>query len=63
MKCIEKSCPVQLAVCMGDDSCKQCYEAEDLTPGLCLGIDMFNDLVDCALCGCTDESKMEFCLN
>uniref|UniRef100_A0A7S2YR92 Uncharacterized protein n=1 Tax=Entomoneis paludosa TaxID=265537 RepID=A0A7S2YR92_9STRA len=26
-------------------------------------MDTFNDLVDCSLCGCTDESKMDFCMD
>jgi len=63
IQCIEKSCPIQLAACVGDDACNTCYEAEDITPQYCFGMDTFNDLVDCALCGCTEESKMDFCMD
>lgn len=63
MECFEKTCPIQLAACKEDSACNDCYEAEDLTPNYCFGMKNFNDLVDCSLCGCTDEGKMEFCMD
>ena len=62
-KCMNKKCPIQKKACKANESCDACFEAKDMIPGYCFGIDEFNDLVDCGLCGCTDEAKMEFCLD
>jgi hypothetical protein len=38
--------------------------AQDIaTPRYCFDLDVFNDLVDCSLCSCAHDSKMEFSMN
>ncbi|KAL7555782.1 hypothetical protein ACA910_003932 [Epithemia clementina (nom. ined.)] len=62
-QCVLDRCPLQVAVCNDNDTCKTCLEAEDLTPDFCFGNNNFNAVVDCALCSCTDDNKSEYCKN
>jgi hypothetical protein len=60
--CIQSKCLIQANACNQDSVCKKCFQ--DDPHDYCFGNDVFNALIDCAICKCSDASKSsEFCAN
>lgn len=54
--CIKDKCVLQLAACEGDPNCSPCLLND--SPSYCFTNNAYNDLVDCSICQCTDDSKI-----
>lgn len=57
--CIESKCVIQVGACRGDAVCSKCFQ--DDPQDYCFGNDVFNALIDCSVCKCTDGQSSQFC--
>jgi hypothetical protein len=59
--CIESKCLIQANACSQDSVCKKCFQ--DDPQDYCFGNDVFNALVDCSICKCSQGQTSDFCSN
>jgi hypothetical protein len=58
--CISSKCLIQANACNQDSVCKKCFQSEP--QDYCFGNDVFNALLDCAICKCSEASQgSKFC--
>ena len=57
-ECMGSKCLLQLGACNSDDNCSPCLIND--SPGYCYTNNAYNDLVDCAICQCTDDA-LDYC--
>eukprot|EP00591_Stephanopyxis_turris_P002083 CAMPEP_0195523864 /NCGR_PEP_ID=MMETSP0794_2-20130614/23321_1 /TAXON_ID=515487 /ORGANISM="Stephanopyxis turris, Strain CCMP 815" /LENGTH=694 /DNA_ID=CAMNT_0040653953 /DNA_START=228 /DNA_END=2312 /DNA_ORIENTATION=- len=53
--CIKNKCVIQLGACQGDKDCSPCTVND--SPAYCFTNDLYNSLVDCALCKCSEKEQ------
>lgn len=59
--CLEKNCVIQTKSCEQDDKCKVCLQ--EVIPDSCNALELFNSVLDCAVCQCTDRKGSDACMN